>query len=257
MTVPLAHLEFTLDDEIDGRPLTPANVDLPTLRGFLVEVEKLIKGKESEASLSGSHVHIEEGSVKLVAAVAATLAASVTADLSRLSESNDLDQVQAPRAEVFASWQARARRHPARVYLARGVGEQAPVVRIASETQVEHRSENAWVNVEKYVTGRVLDMGGKSPNVHLVIPGQRELLRVAATDAQLEGKPHLYREVTLRLTAEQHLQTGALRSAHLVEFLPVSQEVDEQALARLWKKGREAWQNVTSTTGWVEELRGT
>ena len=33
-------------------------------------------------------------------------------------------------------------------------------------------------------------------------------------------------------------------------------EVDEKALELLWKKGREAWKDVKSATGWVEELRG-
>ena len=39
----LTELEFSLIDVIDNRPLTPVTVDLPTLRRFLEEVEKLIK----------------------------------------------------------------------------------------------------------------------------------------------------------------------------------------------------------------------
>ena len=31
---------------------------------------------------------------------------------------------------------------------------------------------------------------------------------------------------------------------------------DEPALAALWQKGRNAWRNVQSATGWVETLRG-
>ena len=70
----LTELEFSLDDVIEGRPLTPKTVDLPTLRGFLEEVEKLIKGDVSGASLSDSRVRLEEGSVKLVTLVAHLLA---------------------------------------------------------------------------------------------------------------------------------------------------------------------------------------
>ena len=51
MSVELSELEFSLDDVVGGRPLTPATVDLPTLRGFLEEVEKLIKGDMTGASL--------------------------------------------------------------------------------------------------------------------------------------------------------------------------------------------------------------
>ena len=40
------------------------------------------------------------------------------------------------------------------------------------------------------------------------------------------------------------------------QFLTHSNEVDERALENLWKKGREAWRDVPSATGWVESLRG-
>ena len=47
----LSKLEFSLDDRIDGKPLNPGTVDLPTLRGFLQEVENLIKGDVPGASV--------------------------------------------------------------------------------------------------------------------------------------------------------------------------------------------------------------
>jgi hypothetical protein len=81
---------------------------------------------------------------------------------------------------------------------------------------------------------------------------------VQATEQQLgdEKENQLYKEVTLRVQAEQHLKTKALRNIRLVEFLPRSAEVDEQGLASLWKKGRKAWHEVKSASDWVEELRG-
>ena len=42
-------LEFTLNDVIDNRPLTPDTVDLATLRGFLEEVEKLAQHPRTKA----------------------------------------------------------------------------------------------------------------------------------------------------------------------------------------------------------------
>ena len=35
-----------------------------------------------------------------------------------------------------------------------------------------------------------------------------------------------------------------------------STEVDEQALASLWEKGRKAWKDVPSAVDWVEAIRG-
>lgn len=254
----LTELEFSLDDVIGGRPLTPTTVDLPTLRGYLEEVEKFIKGDVTGASLSDSRVRIEEGSVKLVTLVAHLLAADVRCDLSKLDETGDLDAIQPRRAEVIELWQSRTRRLPSRAYSIQADATLKPV-RIANTSQFQHGSENSWVSVEKYLTGKVVNAGGKQdPNVHLVLADSGASVRISATEQQLgaEEENQLYKEVTLRVQAEQHVRTKALRDIRLIQFLAQSGDADERALANLWQKGREAWRDVTTAAGWVESLRG-
>lgn len=113
--------------------------------------------------------------------------------------------------------------------------------------------------MEKYLTGKVVNAGGKQdPNVHLVLADTDQSVRIDATEKQLaaEKENQLYKDVTVRVQAEQHLGTKALRKLRLIEFSPQTAEVDEQALASLWEKGRKAWKDVTSPTAWVEALRG-
>ncbi len=254
----LTELEFSLDDVIGGRPLTPTTVDLPTLRGYLEEVEKFIKGDVTGASLSDSRVRIEEGSVKLVTMVAHLLAADLRSDLSKLDETGDLDVIQPRRAEVIELWQSRSRRLPSRAYSIQVDANLRPV-RIANTSQFQHGSENAWVSVEKYLTGKVVNAGGKQdPNVHLVLADSGASVRISATEQQLgaEKENQLYKEVTLRVQAEQHVRTKALRDIRLIQFLAQSGDADERALANLWQKGREAWRDVTTAAGWVESIRG-
>lgn len=258
----LTELEFSLDDVIGGRPLTIETVDLPTLRGFFEEVEKIIKGDVPGASLSDSRVRIEEGSVKLVTLVAHLLAADVRSDLAKLDETGDLDAIQPRRAEVVEQWQARTRRFPSRSYSIQTNPHTVaprPPLRIANTSQFQHGSENAWVSVEKYLAGKVVNAGGKQdPNVHLVLADTGESVRVSATEQQLgaEKENQLYKDVTLRVQAEQHVRTKALRDIRLIQFLAQASEADERALANLWQKGREAWRGVASAAGWVESLRG-
>lgn len=199
----LTELEFSLDDVIGGRPLTPWTVDLPTLRGFLEEVEKLIKGDVAGASLSDSRLRLEEGSVKLVTLVAHLLAADVRSDLAKLEETGDLDAIQPRRAEVVELWQARTRRFSSRTYSIQTSSAHRPL-RIANTSQFQHGSENAWVSVEKYLTGKVVNAGGKQdPNVHLVLADTGESVRISATEQQLgaEKENQLYKDVTLRVQA--------------------------------------------------------
>jgi hypothetical protein len=252
----LTKLEFSLDDRVGDQPLTPANVDLPTLRGFLEEVETLIKGDVPGASLADSRIRIQEGSLKAVTLVGHLLAADVQADVATLSQRGDLDAIQPKRALIIERWQTRARRSPHRIYSI--VGERISLLRITNTTQFQHGGENAWVAVEKHLTGKVFNLGGKQdPNVHLVLDSG-ETVRVQATENQLanEKSNQLYRHVTVRVNAEQHLHTKALRNLTLIEFTPQTSEVDEQALVSLWEKGRKAWKDVSSAAGWVESLRG-
>jgi len=254
----LTELEFSLDDVIGSHPLTLLTVDLPTLRGFLEEVEKLIKGDVPGASLSDSRLRLEDGSVKLIALVAHLLAADVQSDLAKLNEKGDLDAIQPRRAEVIEQWQARTRRFPSRAYSVQ-TSSTNRAVRIANTSQFQHGSENAWVSVEKYLAGRVVNAGGKQdPNVHLVLTDSGESMRVSATEQQLgaEKENQLYKDVTLRVQAEQHVRTKALRNIRLIQFLAQASEADERTLDNLWQKGREAWRDVTSAAGWVESLRG-
>ena len=257
MSDQLTELEFSLNDVIGGQPLTPSNIDLPTLRGFLAEVEELIKGDLPGASLADSRVQIKEGSVKIVALVAQLLAGDTQADLTKLAQTGDLDSIQPTRAKVIERWQSRARRSPNRFYSVPG-GLTHGVIRISNTTQFQHAGENSWVSVEKYLTGKVIDLGGKSPNVHLILTDTGETVCVDATEQQLaaEKENHAYKNVTLRVQGEQHLRTKELRKLKLLEFSPQATEVDEQSLVSLWQKGREAWKGVQSAAGWVESLRG-
>lgn len=254
----LSTLEFALDDTIGGQRLTSETVDLPTLRGFLAEVEKLIKGDVPGASLSDSRVRIKDGSVRIVAMVAHLLAADVRADFAKLGATGDLDQLQPRRAEVIELWQTRARATPSRCYqVLPEVG--ASTLRVTNESQFQHGSENGWVSVEKYLAGKVVNAGGKQdPNVHLVLTDSGASVRVSATEQQLAGEKEnqLYKFVTLRVQAEQHLRTHELRDIRLIQFLPHESDTDERALANLWQKGRDAWREVRSATGWVEAMRG-
>ena len=258
MSNELTELEFLLNDVVGGKPLTPDNVDLPTLRGFLEEVETLIKGDESEASLANSRVHIKEGSLKIVALVVPLLASSARADLATLGKTGDLDAIQPSRAKIVERWQSRVRRLPTRTYsIPNIVGRRE--IRISNTSQFQHAGENAWVSVEKHLTGEVVNIGGKQdPNVHLVLADTGESVLVDATKQQLAAEEEnlAYKNVTLRVQGEQHLRTKALRNLRLIQFSPQTTDVDEQALKLLWKKGREAWKEVKSAAGWVESLRG-
>ena len=78
------------------------------------------------------------------------------------------------------------------------------------------------MSVEKHLSGKVVNAGGKQdPNVHLVLTDTGESVRISATEQQLgaEKENQLYKDVTLRVQAEQHVRTKALREIRLIQFI--------------------------------------
>lgn len=258
MSLPRQMLSFSLHDELEGRPLTPENVDLLTLHQFMGEVISLVQGDFSRSQIGQPSVSIEEGSVKLISLVPVIIAASLHHDLAGLAGSADLDAISPKRAEVIENWQARAAKDGSkRRYdlLAEVEGETPTRLEVSRDTHYRHLQLDAWVHAEKYLTGRVVDLGGKTkPNVHLVLPSG-ESVKIDATEDQLEGADYLYKSMTLNVSVKEHIRTGEIRQARLIDVVKPLGEVDEDKLKALWRKGKEAWADISSPTEWVEQLR--
>ncbi len=251
-------LSFSLHDEVEGRPLTPENVDLLTLHQFMGEVIALVQGDSSRAEIGQPSVLIETGSVKLLSLVPVIIAASLHHDLKDLASSGDLDAISAKRAEVIEKWQARAAKDGSKIkyeLFAEVGGEATARLEVSRDTQYRHKQEDSWVLAEKYLTGRVVDLGGKTrPNVHLVL-ASGDSVKIDATEAQLEGADYLYKDMTLNVSLKEHIRTGEIRQARLIDVVKPLREVDEDKLKALWRKGKEAWAGINSPTEWVEQLR--
>lgn len=251
-------LAFFLHDEVEGQPLTPKNVDLLTLHQFMGEVIDLLQGEIKRAELGHPTVAIEDGSVKLLSLVPTLVAAAFQADMETLVATADLDSISPKRAQVIETWQARTTKAESkrRYSIVPDAGKPDGLkVGIDRDNPFRHRQLDNWVRAEKYITGRVVDMGGKTkPNVHLVLRSG-ESLKVEASESQLEGADYLYKSITLNVHAMEHIRSGQLRDLRLIDVVRPLKEIDEDKLKTLWRKGRNAWAEITSPTEWVERLR--
>jgi len=111
------------------------------------------------------------------------------------------------------------------------------MLQINRESAFRHHQLDNWVRAEKYISGRVVDLGGKTkPNIHLVLPSN-ESLKIEAGESQLQGADYLYKAITLNVTAMEHIRTGELRDLRhqFCGTIPV------RFIRRRW---------TTSGTGW-------
>lgn len=251
-------LSFFLHDEVEGRPLTPKNVDLLTLHQFMGEVIELIQGEAKRAEMGQPSVAIEDGSVKLISMVATLVAASFQADMETLARTADLDAISSKRAQVIETWQGRSTKSDSKRRYSIAPGDKTAadkILQINSQSTFRHYQLDNWVRAEKYLSGRVVDLGGKTkPNIHLVLP-TGESIKVDASESQLEGADYLYKAITLNVIAMEHIRTGELRELRLIDVVRPLKEIDEDKLKSLWRKGRAAWSEITSPTEWVAHLR--
>jgi len=132
-----------------------------------------------------------------------------------------------------------------------------PIV-VSGETDYRADDADQWVQVERYVRGEVEDLGGSTKaNAHIRLPDGTSL--TVATDRDLlrnEKVNRLYKMAMLRVRAQYNVLTRELRNARLMEFVEYTPSIDEDELARLTRRGAQAWKDVPDATEWVDELRG-
>ena len=107
------------------------------------------------------------------------------------------------------------------------------------------------METEKYLTGRIQDMGGKiSANVHIQVAGMPKPLVLESSEEYLRNQTEnmLYHNVQVRILAEQNIRTGELRNVRLIEFAGKSPSYNEEELNQAIKKGTQAWADVENIT---------
>ena len=142
-------------------------------------------------------------------------------------------------------------------------GATRPGTRSAKEIDDEIREMSAdrdefWVLTERYLLGKVVDVGGKSSaNLHLQLADGR-IVTVDATQEQIaaERENRVDHEALLRVEVEEHIGTGQFRNARLIHFAPYRPRFDSDAFDEMVRKGTQAWKGVENPSAWVREERG-
>lgn len=251
---PINELRFALSDSINDVEVGPKHVPLALLGEFQKDVKEFLNGSGRDIDPKQVMVSIEEGSLALwVSGVLA--AASLWADIEHLQSSNSLNLIDAKRANVVERWQNAALSNPHRRYV---VADRSSQVSFFVDLSSNYRRpEEVWARVEKYLYGTVTDLGGKTnANVHLQVAG--EALTIAASQDLLakEQQNHLYRQILVRVTAEENLFTGALRNFNLLSFESYQPRYDDDEFKRMVERGTQAWADIPDSSAWVESLRG-
>lgn len=252
---PINELRFAVSDRINDVEVGPKHVPLALLGEFQKDVSEFLKGSGRDVDPMQVQVSVEEGSLAFVASglIAAT---TLWADLEHLKSPDSLGLIDSRRASVVERWQSTARLNPNRRYAVLEQDKKA-VFSVDYSTNYQ-RVEDAWVSVEKYLHGKIVDWGGKTKaNVHLELENGKTLTVESSQNLIAQEEHNLvYRLALLHVTAEENLVTGDLRNLRLLAFEHHHPAYDEDEFKRMVERGTQAWADVPDSAAWVETLRG-
>lgn len=249
-------LRFAVNDRINDAEVRPSHVPLVLLGEFQKDVSEFLKGSSRDVDPAKILVSIEEGSLAFVA-TGLLAASTLWADLEHLKSADSLSLIDSKRASVVERWQSVAQKNPHRRYSVIDQSAQVSFFMIDSTSNFR-RIEDAWVYVEKYLHGNVVNMGGSTKaNVHLKLDNG-VTLTIASTQAKLaRGEQNrLYRPALLHVTAEENLLTKELRNLSLLAFEDHQPSYDDDEFNLMVERGTKAWADIPNATAWLEALRG-
>ncbi len=180
---------FQLVGRSKGREITPSNIGLDLFNRFDKEVEEFLAGAEHRVPLDHVHVAIEDGSYALSILLPPSVTSAIEPDVRRLAEGGGLlDGIDRRRAPVVRRWQDWARTEGGPTVNIQPDREDFRPVRIAPNTDFHLADQDDWVATEKYVIGRLTDVGGSTRvNVHLVPDEGGRTIIAASTEDYLRG----------------------------------------------------------------------
>jgi hypothetical protein len=248
-------LRFSICDRINDVEVGPAHVPLALLGEFQKDVSDFLKGTSRDVDPTQVHISIESGSLAL-AASGLLAATTLWTDLEHIASSDVLALIDPKRAAVLERWQALARENPHRRYSVADKAGRVFLVVDAGTSLI--KIDDIWVQVEKYIYGRVVDMGGKTKaNVHLELENGQTLTVGSSQDLLAQDERNrLYKPALLHVAAEENLHTGDLRNLRLLAFEAHQPSYDDEEFRIMVQRGTEAWEDVIDATEWTEALRG-
>lgn len=252
-------LRFRVKDIVLGEEMDLDNVDLMLLAEFASQVATFLRGSE-KTSLSDVQTSIKSGSLVLEASNDTGVLDQAFHDYDLATRLGLTESIDYTRMTVIEQWQKAASRRPDREYSIASLdkhGSMLKTLTINSKTSFI-RKKSEWIPIEKYVYGRVFDLGGKNtPNVHFELE-DGETIKVG-TDAAIlseDRENRLYRKQLARVKALYNVDTHETKGERLISFEKYAPHYDEGAFDKIVKKSRVAWRSIKDPNRWLEELRG-
>lgn len=215
-------LKLSMYGTLGELPISPDNVSLIDLRQIADDFGKFIKGSD-EVSLKGLSVSVQKGCISLSLNSyidAPSLQHDYSALMNNPNGTIDIDPV---RAAVIYNLQALSKGTKDRRYVITYEGKK---LTIGDSTDYKINIP-VYIDVEDYIYGELYDMGGQTPNIHLVAEDGHKITIPAEKELLMNAGDRLYRKQLVHVTAKEDLKTGERKDYRLESFEDYNPSWDE------------------------------
>jgi len=226
---------------------------------FNQEVEAFVAGSNSRSALNDVRFQIQPGSYRMILTIPVILAGLLEPDLKKLERQDVLEEIDPKRADVLKKWQKRARGDFSYSVAINSPEHVFKDIRISRDSDFRTADADAWIFVEKYLVGKVMEIGGSSTvNVHIQDQETNRLILAESSEEFLhqQKENYLYHKLQVLVSGKQNIKTGVLKDVKLLSFLGKAPSYDESELEAAIDKGTKAWAGVGKGSEWVRSLRG-
>ena len=241
----------------DGRFVSSEHISRNDFLKFYEQAMKFVYGNDGNAPHGVPAM--ENGSLRLVFSVSAALANVLAADVAAINAGDEDAVSTQERIDIAREWERAAMKDESVAY---SIGSPENNLKISKATPLKLPPERAsWIRVERFVTGTVENVGGKQKaNLHITVPGEKNLLVVESSKDMLRGFDKVYSEVTLKISYEYHHRTLEKKNFHLEQIISTKPAFSrEERMAKLKKvaeDGRKIWADIPDHNAWLRDLRG-
>ena len=253
-------IDIKIEGLREGQPLSPDLLDIDEVVNLLSYARDFLfpeKGK-SRGRVS---VALKEGSAVISLDVDYATAVQSQAILGQLNIDHNLGLLSSRQVEAIESIQKFVKEKDFVLFF--GMSD-----KIQDGLRIDRKTEwffpeDIWVDEELFVTGVIVDVGGKTKsNVHIDTE-DFETLTVAADKDTLsdDSKNRLYKKHQLRIRIKRNLNTGEFKkgSAELIEFIDFDEgreETAEEYLDRLIVEAKPYMDQIEDPDEWLKNVRG-
>lgn len=229
----------------DGKSISPGRISIGLLAGFMENFRNLVQDDASEAS-------IEEGSFKIVALLPLLIWNSLQNDLEYIGQGR-YESVSSPkRVQAVKNFQKQAGKYLVEFDFA--MHENTPLLTISKEKPLPPERQT-WFPMSATLEGEIIELGGKAPNLHIEMDGEKIKVDVTKQQVQEIKENLVYQTRRLGVSYRWNPQTDEKKDFVLQEIIE-RPKLDQKKLQKLIEQGTKDWADVPDATAWVEEMRG-